>query len=137
MKKRLFLWVVILGLTGAAHSSATEREPTPTSLSLVKAVMCENIVDFQPENISIVFSISIGKVFCFTFFDQVPHEMPIYHYWYRKDQLSTKKKRMLKPPQWGTISEIQLRETDKGPWRVEITDGNGNILGILRFSITD
>ncbi|MBU4002129.1 MAG: DUF2914 domain-containing protein, partial [Proteobacteria bacterium] len=66
-----------------------------------------------------------------------PREMLVYHAWYRKDQLSTKRKLVLKPPQWAAFTEIQLRETDKGPWRVEVTDDNGNILKILRFSITD
>ena len=31
----------------------------------------------------------------------------------------------------------QLREADRGTWRVEITDKEGNIFKILRFSITD
>jgi hypothetical protein len=30
-----------------------------------------------------------------------------------------------------------LRETDKGPWRVEISDQNGRVFSTLRFSITD
>jgi hypothetical protein len=53
------------------------------------------------------------------------------------DKLSTKKKLVLKPPRWSTFSSIQLREADKGPWRVEITDDDENILRILRFSIVD
>jgi hypothetical protein len=32
---------------------------------------------------------------------------------------------------------MHLRKNDKGPWRVEITDEQGNIFQILRFSITD
>jgi len=38
---------------------------------------------------------------------------------------------------WSTYSQIQLRETDKGPWRVEISDQNGKVFDVLRFSITD
>ncbi|NNG08274.1 MAG: DUF2914 domain-containing protein, partial [Desulfobacteraceae bacterium] len=36
-----------------------------------------------------------------------------------------------------TFSRIGLRNGEKGPWRVEITDEDGNIFGILRFSVTD
>ncbi|MBW1746394.1 MAG: DUF2914 domain-containing protein, partial [Deltaproteobacteria bacterium] len=35
------------------------------------------------------------------------------------------------------FSSIQFREADKGLWRVEITDPEGNIFHVLRFSITD
>ncbi|MCG2753179.1 MAG: DUF2914 domain-containing protein [Desulfobacteraceae bacterium] len=142
MKKRSFflgliLMVLIPGFLGTARSQAFGEEPAPFSPSIEKAVMCESMTGFLPQNASLVFSISIGKVVCFTSFNQVPREMLVYHAWYRKDQLSTKRKLVLKPPQWAAFTEIQLRETDKGPWRVEVTDDNGSILKILRFSITD
>lgn len=49
-------------------SSAQESK----KLTLVRAVMCEGIQDFKPWNQAVVFSISIGKVSCFTSFDPVP-----------------------------------------------------------------
>jgi len=101
------------------------------------AVMCEEIKDFTPKNRSVVFSIKIGKVSCFTSFDPVPKETFIYHKWFHKDKPSTKKRLTLQPPSWATYSSIQLRETDKGPWRVEITDQKGNIFHTVRFTITD
>jgi hypothetical protein len=51
--------------------------------------------------------------------------------------LSTQVRLRLHPPNWATFSTIQLREADKGPWRVEVTDQDGRIFTILRFSITD
>jgi hypothetical protein len=101
------------------------------------AVMCEEIKDFTPKNQSVVFSIKIGKVSCFTSFDPVPEETFIYHNWFHKDKPSTKKRMTLQPPRWATYSSIQLRETDKGPWRVEITDQKERILHTVRFTITD
>jgi hypothetical protein len=53
------------------------------------------------------------------------------------DELSAKIKLTLNPPRWATRSSIQLRETDKGPWRVEIVDAEDKVLYTLRFSITD
>jgi hypothetical protein len=32
---------------------------------------------------------------------------------------------------------VELRDADKGPWRVEISDEKGIIFHMLRFSITD
>ncbi len=99
--------------------------------------MCEGIKELTPENQAIVFSITIGRVSCFTSFDPVPEETFIYHNWFCRDRLSTRIKLSLQPPRWSTFSSIQLREADQGPWRVEVTDQDGRILHLLRFSITD
>jgi hypothetical protein len=109
----------------------------PKKLTLVEAAMCEDIEDFAPRNQAIVFSMTIGKVSCFTSFDPVPEKMPVYHNWFYRDKLSTRIRLSLQPPRWSTFSSIKLREADKGPWRVEVIDQEGNILDILRFSIVD
>ena len=115
-------------------SSAVSLED---KLIMDQAVMSERIEDFAPVNSGVVFSIRMGKVTCFTSFGSVPNKTFIYHKWFHKDKLSTKKRLTLQTPRWSTYSSIQLRETDKGPWRVEICDQKGNLLHILRFSITD
>ncbi len=106
-------------------------------LTLEQAAICEDIKEYTPYNSAVVFSIKIGKVSCFTSFDPVPEKTFIYHKWYHRNKPSTKKKMTLNPPRWSTYSSILLRETDKGPWRVEISDQKGKLLRILRFSITD
>ena len=101
--------------------------------------MCEGVQNYAPVNPSIVFSIDSGsgKISCFTAFDPVPENMFIYHTWYHQDRMVTQKKLSLKSPKWDTFSSIELREMDKGPWFVEISDLQGNIFKTLRFSITD
>ncbi len=107
------------------------------SLSLENATMCEGIKEYAPVNQSIAFSLDIGKIYCFTAFDIVPSKTMIYHNWYRNDRLVTSKRLTLKIPKWSTFSSIQLREADKGPWRVEIQDKNKETIKVLRFSVTD
>jgi hypothetical protein len=51
--------------------------------------------------------------------------------------LVTSKRLTLKPPRWATFSSIQMREGDKGPWRVEIWDEQNQLIKTLRFSVTD
>lgn len=123
---------------GVGESAADEKETIePLVLELAKASMCERIEDYSPVNLAVVFSVSVGRISCFTSFDPVSKETQIEHRWYYKDTLTTKKKLYLKTPRWSTYSSIQLREVDKGPWRVEIIDSNNRILGVLRFSVTD
>jgi len=115
-----------------AHVQGGEK-----SLTLAQAAMCEEIRDNAPYNLGVVFSMANEKVCCFTMFDPVPERTFIYHSWFRRDRLITSIKLSLEPPQWATVSRIQLREADKGPWRVEITDQTGRVFRTLRFSITD
>lgn len=123
----------VYGQNDAPGSNA----PVPKNLGITQAVMCEGLKDYAPQNLAVVFSIAIGKVFCFTSFASVPQDMYIYHNWYRRDRLITTKRLSLKTPKWSTFSSIHLREADKGPWRVEIKDKNSKIIKIMRFSITD
>ncbi len=127
----------------SAEEETKTDSPPPAStihgkLTLAHAVVCEDVKELVPFNPAIVFSIATGKISCFTSFDPVPEKTVVYHNWYTADKLSTKIKLTLNSPRWSTYSSIQLRETDKGPWRVEITDQDGkNIFQIMRFSITD
>ena len=121
----------------AGKDDAPPSSKTPERLALVDAAMCENIDSQQPVNRAVVFSVTLGEVICYTAFDPVPKKTAIFHEWYHKDALTSKKKLKLSPPRWSSISRIQLREADKGPWRVEIVDDEGKILRTLRFSITD
>ncbi len=134
--------LVVMGLPFAttvirAADTPNSAGSVPATLTLVEAVMCERIESYAPQTPAVVFSINIGKVSCYSNFDPVPEKTYIYHRWYFKDRLTTRKRLSLKPPRWGTYTSIQLREADRGPWRVEIADKDGNILKILRFSITD
>jgi hypothetical protein len=106
-------------------------------LVLGRAVICEDVRAEKPYNPGVVFSIELGQVYCFTTFDVVPGKTQLYHNWYRRDRPSRKIRLNLKPPRWSIFSRMQLRAEDKGPWSVEITDPEGKVLKVLRFSITD
>jgi hypothetical protein len=125
------------GLAFSQEELDDSAAPPPEELTLVTAAMCEKIEELTPFNPGIVFSVTMGKVSCFNLFDPVPESSFIYHKWYYRDKLTTRLKLSLKTPRWSTFSSIQLREADKGPWRVEVTDSDGNVLQTLRFSITD
>ena len=143
-RRTLFVWFFAAILFGALPLSAqspsdtgTDAEATGGTLALVQAVMCEDIQDHLPLNPTTVFSIERRKAICFTEFDPVPQKTVIYHHWFHRDRSSAKIKLSLKPPRWSTYSSIQFREEDIGPWKVEITDSEGNIFQVLRFSITE
>jgi hypothetical protein len=138
----LHLLVAIFALlfpsSAISQSGDTGVSETPEGkLSLVRALMCEDMQELEPQNPTTVFSIERRKAVCFTEFDPVPEKTIVYHQWFHRDQNSAKMKLTLKPPRWSASSSIQLRAEDIGPWRVEITDPQGNLLDVLRFSITE
>ncbi len=115
----------------------SQQPADPEVLALKSVVMCEDIRNLKPLNKAVVFSQSIGSVSCFSVFDPVPIKTVIYHLWYHRDKLSSRKKLHIRPPRWSSVSSIQLRECDQGPWRVEVVDSTGKIHKTVRFSITD
>lgn len=104
---------------------------------LSRAVMCEAVQKLTPINEAVIFSIELGRIHCFTEFDPVPKQTIIYHKWYHKGTLVSVKQLTLNPPRWSSMTSMQLRDADKGPWQVDITDANETIIQTLRFSITD
>ena len=127
------VWWIALPLSFGAQD-----EPAPQNrIRLVQAVMCESIDAFEPKNISVAFPVDTGRVSCFTSFADLSETVYIEHRWYRRDELITTKRLTLKPPSWSTYSSIQLREADKGPWRVEIRGADDRLIKVLRFSVCD
>lgn len=137
LKLTLLIIPIYILFHGTPAWTGEVQEVTPATLILTHAVMCESIDNFKPQNPAIVFSIDLGKVFCFTAFDQIGETTYIYHKWYQMDRLISRKRLTLNPPQWSTISSMQLRMADRGPWYVEITDKDDILLQRLRFSISD
>ena len=126
-------WIALISVQAAE----VKKNASADGMSLVRAVMCEYIDDFAPQNQAVVFSIDVGKISCFTSFVNIKSSTYTRHKWFRRDELVTTKRLTLNPPSWSTYSSIQLREADKGPWRVEILDSRNQLIETLRFSVTD
>ena len=136
----LFALILCSFFTDSAIAQSGDTGVSKTSTAkilLVQAVMCEDMLELVPRNPTTIFSIERRKAICFTSFDPVIEKTIIFHQWFHRDQNSAKMKLTLNPPRWSAYSSIQLRAEDIGPWRVEITDTQGHILDILRFSITE
>lgn len=137
----LLLPLILLGpVTGASDqilAADTPAEGANHPVRLARAVMCESIDGYEPKYIAVAFSINAGRISCYTLFEDVIESTMVDHKWYRKDELVTSKRLTIKPPKWATYSSIQLREEDKGPWRVEIWNAQSRLIKTLRFSVID
>ncbi|MEJ2474311.1 MAG: DUF2914 domain-containing protein [Desulfobacterales bacterium] len=145
MKKPVFLQIatvlsaLLLPTITAGQPSGSGQLATAQSAELVlgESTVCENVQNGIPEQSAVAFSVSLKRVYCYTDFSTVPEKSFAYHNWYLRDNLKASVKLTVRPPRWSTYSSIQLRDSDKGPWRIEITDEEGSILKTLRFSVID
>lgn len=120
-----------------ALSEQISPAPSSPELTLKQAVLCEGLKDNGPADAGVLFSCGIGKMICHTSFDPASQKATIFHGWYHRGRLISKQRININPPGWTASSSIQIREADKGPWQVEITDNSGRILKVLRFSVVD
>jgi hypothetical protein len=104
---------------------------------LSSATVCEVKSGGKPKYDAVVFSSSVKKIYCYTLFNDVENEGFIYHAWFFRDKLISKVKLKVKPPIWATFSRIYIRESDIGPWRVDILDETGKIIDVIRFSVVE
>jgi hypothetical protein len=145
VKKPVFLQIaavlsaLLLPAITAGQPSGSGQLATAQSaeLALGESTVCENVQNGIPEQSAVAFSVSLKRVYCYTDFSTVPEKSFAYHNWYLRDNLKASVKLTVRPPRWSTYSSIQLRDSDKGPWRIEITDEEGSILKTLRFSVID
>lgn len=131
------VWVGILINVWPLALQAIAQDEAPGRLQLVRGVLCETIESYEPKGIAVIFSINVGRISCYTLFDNVVRDSAVDHKWFRRDELVTSKRLTIKAPKWGTYSSIQLRQADKGPWRVEVWQVDGPLLKTIRFSVTD
>ncbi len=142
-KSLCLLFAVLFCFAPSVHGADGDKEgegsppEKPPRLTLKKAVMCEGLKELEPVNETIIFSVALGSVICFTAFDPVPEKTVVHHNWFKRDQPEKKFKLILKPPKWSSFSKIRIRNMEVGPWRVEITDSEGKIFRTLRFSVTE
>ncbi len=132
-----FAGILLLNFTAGVHAEESSTRGGFDEAVMVEAVMCEAIENFKAAQPAAAFSIALGEVFCFSNFDPVFEKTYIFHKWYKKDKLIFTMRLTLSPPKWSSFSRIQIRDADKGPWRVEIRSLNNTLLKTLRFSMVD
>ncbi len=132
------IWLCLAPSKAWSQQSGQAPPPRPAEELILKdSAICEFLKDRSPVNAGSVFSMSIGRVVCLTSFTPVSRRSTVFHSWFHRGQLSTKQRLAITPSITSVISSIQLREADKGPWHVEISDSSGRIFKVLRFSIVD
>ena len=123
-----------------------KKETTPTqknkyedfhSIIVLESKMCQKVKNNQPINPGTQFPQDIGKVFCHSLLNNNSGKhRDIYHIWYLNGDLKAKVRiRVRSGKEIPAISHREFGNSDKGRWRIEITDGDKKILDTIIFEL--
>ncbi|MDJ0816503.1 MAG: DUF2914 domain-containing protein [Desulfobacterales bacterium] len=106
------------------------------SLNVATAVISKNIADRQPVEPGSSFSVSVGKLFCYSKVTNIQSSTQIYHVWYYGDTERARVALNVNPPDWRTYSSKIIQAHEIGKWHVKIIDDANNMLQDIEFDLT-
>jgi len=108
------------------------------SIEVLESKVCKKVKNNQPLYPGKRFPIDIGKVYCHSLLNNNSGKYnDIYHIWYMNGNLKAKVRIRVREGQ--EIPAVSHREvgkaTDKGTWKIEITDSDKKILDTVIFEV--
>jgi len=126
-------FLLMLSLTLCITINAVAQETS--SIQLESAVVCENIVDREPEGAGTSFSVTVGKLFCFSKIIGAEDPIEIAHVWYFGDTERARVTLPVKTNTWRTYSSKVLQDHEIGPWHVDLLGPEGDVLETIEFEV--
>ena len=99
--------------------------------------VCRKVKNNQPLDPGRRFSTELGRVYCHSLLDNnTGKHNDIYHIWYMNGELKAKVRiRVRDGQEIPAVSHREVVESDKGTWKVEITDSDKKILDTIIFEL--
>ena len=126
-------FVVIVSLAilvpGANHAQQA------TNLKVAAAAIGQGIADRQPVDPGTTFSVTVGRLYCYSKITDIQSTTEIVHVWYYGDTERARVTLSVNPPSWRTHSSKIIQAHEIGKWHVKILDAAGNTLENVDFQI--
>ena len=119
------------------NTVASEPKSYVEKLVIIQAMACKKVKNNQPLYPGRRFPTDIGRVYCHTLLDNNSEKhSDIYHIWYMNGNLKAKVRiRVRDGKEIPAFSHREIKNTDKGTWKVEITDRDKKILDTVIFEV--
>lgn len=117
--------LALLGIAAAASAAVTVED----------AVVCTSVVERTPEGTATTFPPEVGRIYAFTRVVGMEPPGTVTHRWIHGGNTVAEVPLEVKSPSWRTWSSKAILPGQTGPWKVEILDGGGNVLGTLEFTV--
>ena len=107
------------------------------TIEILNSKVCKKVKNNQPLYPGKRFPSDIGKVYCHSLLNNHTGKYKdIYHIWYMNDNLKAKVRiRVREGGEIPAVSQRQVAKSDKGTWRIEITDSDKKILDTVIFEV--
>ena len=107
------------------------------SIVILDSRVCKKVKNNQPLYTGRRFPTDIGRVYCHSLLNNNSGKhSDIYHIWYMNGELKAKVRiRVRDGEEIPAVSHREVAESDKGTWKVEITDSDKKILDTIIFEL--
>lgn len=126
----LVLATLCLGLWATCHAQETAQ------LQVTAAAICKNVVDREPVDPGLSFVVAVGQLYCFTKITGAQDPTQVTHVWYFDGTERARVDLAVNSASWRTCSSKIIQSHEKGAWRVDVLDSEGNVLKTLEFEVT-
>jgi hypothetical protein len=106
------------------------------ALIVESASICTGVANREAVDAGTSFSVSVGKLYCFSKIADIQEPTEIVHVWYYGETERARLSLGVNPPAWRTYSSKIIQAHEVGAWRVEILDASGNLLETAKFELT-
>ncbi len=125
MKKLCAMMVALLALLALGSSLF--------AMEVAEGTITTNIVDRVPVDNVESYAASVGKLFCFTRITGAEGEAMVAHVWYRNGEEMGRIELPVRSANWRTYSSKNILPEWTGDWKVDVVDGEGNVLKSMAF----
>lgn len=117
-------------------AQASPKTVTTASVELIKASVCTEIEDRMPVNVGAGFAWTTPRIYVWSLLSAKRPPAKVHHIYYHEGQKISDVVLRVGSAHWRTWSFQTLgEERFRGPWRVEITSDDGQVLRRLHFDV--
>ncbi|MGD9330518.1 MAG: DUF2914 domain-containing protein [Desulfobacterales bacterium] len=128
---RMASGIVLLLLILAPLSVMAQSSP----FTVARLVVCEDVQDRSPVNVTDVFPAGTDTVFCFLEAQEIQADTQVQIVWYFEEQEVARVPLAIgQGPRWRTYSSKETMG-QKGNWKVYLLDDADNILASVQFAL--
>ena len=131
----LALMVFPLTFTLAQDTKQLSAEAMEDVMAVEDWAIATAIENRSPQKTAQGFPSTVEKLYCFTKVVGAHTETSIIHIWYYQDTKMAEVTLPVKSLYWRTWSSKKIMPDWQGPWRVEVTSEDGNLLKTIPFTI--
>lgn len=134
-KRVLQALVMIAVMITFSLASGQRAANAQADLTVERLVVCEYVQDREPVAVAEIFTTDMEKVYAFLEARNIAQETQLSFVWfYNEAQVADVALTVGQGDRWRTYSSKNLAGL-AGDWRVEVQDGEGNVLGSVSFLV--